>query len=139
LRVNSQVADTRRQKQATLIALIGVSLVLGIVDVALGFPLTESPGRLAFTLGGNLALLLIGFRWLQIDAVELDIRRPNWLNVGIILLAAVFVPYYLYKTRPANRRLPAIAGFFGLVFACMFGTAIGAMLMQAVTGVPAAP
>jgi hypothetical protein len=138
--VNSPAADTRRQKQTTLISLIGVSLVLGIVDVALALPLDDSPGRLAFTLGGNLALLLIGFRWLQIDARELDIRRPNWLNVGIILLAAVFVPYYLYKTRPANHRLPAIAGFFGLVFTCMLGTAIGAMLMQAMTGAaPAAP
>ncbi|MEO7326021.1 MAG: hypothetical protein ABIW82_14450 [Dokdonella sp.] len=136
--MNSPLPDMRRQKRATLIALIGVSFLLGIVDVALGFPATESPGRLAFTLGGNLALLFIGFRWLQLDARELDIRRPNWLNAGIILLAAVFVPYYLYKTRPMHRRLPAIAGFFGLVFACMIGTAIGAMVMQAIIGTPVA-
>lgn len=136
--MNSPAPDTHRQKQTTLIALVGVSLLLGIVDVALGFPPAESPGRLAFTLGGNLVLLLIGFRWLQLDARELDIRRPSWLNVGIVLLAAVFVPYYLYKTRPATRRLPAIVGFFGLVFACMVGTAIGAMLMQAIIGTPAA-
>ncbi len=136
--MNSPLPDAHRQKQATLVALIGVSLLLGIVDVALGFPPTESPGRLAFTLGGNLVLLLIGFLWLQLDARELDIRRPNWLNVGIILLAAVFVPYYLYKTRPGPRRLPAIAGFFGLVFACMIGTAFGAMVMQAIIGTPVA-
>lgn len=137
--MNAPVSDMRRQKQVTLIALIGVSIALGILDVALALPLTDNPGRLAFTLGGNIALLLIGFRWLQIDARELDIRRPQWLNVAIVLLAAIFVPYYLYKTRPANHRLPAIAGFFGLIFACMMGTAIGARLMQLMSGTPAAP
>jgi hypothetical protein len=137
--VNSPIADTRRRKQAALIALVGAAFVLGIVDAALGLPSTDSPGRLAFTLVGNIALLLIGFRWLQIDAIELDIRRPGWLNAGIILLAAVFVPYYLYKTRPAGHRLPAIAGFFGLVFACMIGSAIGALLMQSMAGAPTVP
>jgi peptidoglycan/LPS O-acetylase OafA/YrhL len=137
--VNSPAPDARRRKQTALIALVGAALVLGIVDAALGLPSTESPGRLAFTFGGNIALLLIGFRWLQFDAAELDIRRPTWLNVGIILLAAVFVPYYLYKTRPAGHRLPAIAGFFGLIFACMIGSAIGALLMQAMSSTPAAP
>ena len=137
--MNAPAPDTRRQKQTALTALVGASIVLGIVDTALSLPSSDSPGRLAFTFGGNIALLLIGYRWLQIDAAELDIRRPTWLNVGIILLAAVFVPYYLYKTRPADRRLPAIAGFFGLVFACMIGSAIGALLMQSMSGTPAVP
>jgi hypothetical protein len=135
--VNSPAPDTRRQKHTALIALVGAAVVLGIVDTALGLPSTDSTGRLAFTFGGNIALLLIGFRWLQIDAAELAIRRPTWLNVGIILLAAVFVPYYLYKTRPADHRLPAIAGFFGLIFACMIGSAIGALLMTSISGTPA--
>jgi hypothetical protein len=135
--VNSPAPDTRRQKHTALIALVGAAVVLGIVDTALGLPSTDSAGRLAFTFGGNIALLLIGFRWLQIDATELAIRRPTWLNVGIILLAAVFVPYYLYKTRPADHRLPAIAGFFGLIFACMIGSAIGALLMTSISGTPA--
>ena len=79
-------------------------------------------------------LLLVGFHWLRLDAAELDIRRPTWLSIGIVALAAVFVPYYLYKTRPEGRRLPAIAGFAGLVFACMIASAIGAMLMSALSG-----
>jgi hypothetical protein len=113
--------------------------VLGIVDVALGFPVDDNRARLLFTFVSNIALLLLGFRWLQLDSAELGIRRPIWLNIGIILLAAVFVPYYLYKTRPTERRLPAIAGFFGLVFACLLGSAVGAMLMSALSGTPATP
>ena len=137
--MNSSAPDARRRKRTTLIALIGASLVLGIVDAALGVPQADSAGRLAFTFGGNIVLLLIGFRWLQLDAAELDIRRPTWLNFAIILLAAVFVPYYLYKTRPPTHRLPAIGGFFGLVFACMVGSAIGALLMQSMAGTPPTP
>jgi hypothetical protein len=79
-------------------------------------------------------MLLIGFRWLHLDAAELDIRRPMWLNVGIVMAAAIFVPYYLYKTRPAGRRLPAIAGFFALVMACAMASALGAAAMAFFSG-----
>ena len=137
--MNPPATDPRRSKQATLIALVGASVALGILDAALALPAGDSGGRLALTFGGNIALLLIGFRWLQLDAAELDIRRPLWLNIAIVLLAAVFVPYYLHKTRPAGHRLQAIAGFFGIVFACMIGSASGALLMQWLAGAAAAP
>jgi hypothetical protein len=131
-------SSLHRQKQATLVALLGASVVLGIVEVALGLPMQDSQQRLVFTFVGNLALLLLGFRWLQLDARELDIRRPTWLNIGIVLLAAVFVPYYLFKTRPPERRLLAIASFFGLVIACMLASALGAVLMATLSGSPLA-
>jgi peptidoglycan/LPS O-acetylase OafA/YrhL len=137
--VNTVPPTLHRQKQAALVALLGASVVLGIVEVALGLPMQNSPERLGFTFAGNLALLVLGFRWLQLDARELDIRRPLWLTVGIVLLAAVFVPYYLFKTRPPERRLVAIAAFFGLVFACMLASAFGALLMGALSGTPAPP
>jgi peptidoglycan/LPS O-acetylase OafA/YrhL len=135
--VNAVPPPLQRQKQAALVALLGASVVLGIVEVALGLPMQNSPERLLFTFVGNLALLVLGFRWLQLDARELDIRRPLWLNVGIILLAAVFVPYYLFKTRPPERRLVAIAAFFGVVLACMLASALGALMMGALSGTPA--
>lgn len=134
--MNAVPPTLQRQKQAALVALLGASVVLGIVEVALGLPMQNSPDRLLFTFVGNLALLVLGFRWLQLDARELDIRRPLWLNIGIILLAAVFVPYYLFKTRPPERRLVAIAAFFGVVFACMLASAFGALLMSALSGTP---
>ena len=135
--MNTTAPDTQRRKHAALIALLGASLALGLVDAAFGLPASDSSLRFGLTVLGNVALLLIGFRWLQLDAHELDIRRPMWLTVCIVLFAAVFVPYYLYKTRPAGHRLQAIAAFFGLVFACMVATAIGAALMTSFGGVAA--
>jgi len=121
--------DYRKQKQIALSTLIGASLALGVIDAAM--QLQSSSG---LTLIGSLAMLVIGFRWLTLDSAELDIRRPMWLNVGIVMAAAIFVPYYLYKTRPAGKRLTAIAGFFALVLACAFVSAIGATAMTYFSG-----
>jgi len=135
--VNEPAVDFRRRKHAALTALVGASFALGVVDAALGLPSAQDGTRLLVTLLGNVALLVLGFRWLSLDARELDIRRPTWLDVCIVLFAAIFVPYYLYKTRPQERRVPAIAAFFGLVVGCMFATGIGASLALQFGGAPA--
>lgn len=133
--MNSPAPDYRRQKQIALTTLIGASLVFGVLDAALRLHSSS-----ALTLIGSLAMIIIGFRWLQLDAAQLDIRRPVWLNVGIVLAAAIFVPYYLYKTRPAGKRLPAIAGFFAIVFGCAVVSALGAAMMEYFSGAaPATP
>jgi len=133
--VTQAAPDYRRQKQIALTTLIGASLVLGIIDAALQL---QSSSGLTFV--GSLAMLIIGFRWLTLDSAELDIRRPMWLNIGIVMAAIIFVPYYLYKTRPAGRRLPAIASFFAIVLACALTSAIGAAAMMYFSGtMPAAP
>jgi hypothetical protein len=114
--------------------LIGASLALGIVSAAL--QLDRYNG---FALLGSLAILFVGFRWLALDAAELGIHRPLWLTVGIVMAAAVFVPYYLYKTRPEGRRGPAIIAFFGLVLACAFASALGGSLMSYFSGDDTSP
>lgn len=124
-----EAPDYRRQKQIALTTLVGASLVLGIVSA--GLHLDRYNG---FALLGSLAILVIGFRWLSLDSAELDIRRPLWLNVGIVMAAAIFVPYYLYKTRPQGKRGPAIVWFFGIVLACAFASEIGGSLMVYLTG-----
>ena len=127
--MTKEAPDYRRQKQIALTTLIGASLVLGIVDAALQL---QSSSGLTFV--GSLAMLIIGFRWLTLDSAELDIRRPMWLNIAIVMAAIIFVPYYLYKTRPAGRRLPAIASFFAIVLACAMTSAIGAAAMMYFSG-----
>ena len=113
-------------------ALMGVSVVLGILETAL---VPESgTGDRAFLveLLGAVVMLLIGFYWLHFDSRERGIRRPAWLDIGIVMLALVFVPYYLYKTRPAGGRTTSIFAFFGLIFGSVALSSIGALLMRAV-------
>lgn len=128
--VDRTAAAFSDRKRAVLIALIGSGLVLGALDAwlfgAVGSEGMPQGNRLGFTVIGTVIQLFIGFRWLQLDARQLDIRRPGWLNVGIIMAAIFFVPYYLLKTRPEGRRGVAMIGFFGLVIAIMAATSIGA-------------
>ncbi|MFT3790140.1 MAG: hypothetical protein QM741_03490 [Rudaea sp.] len=124
--------DFYSRKQAALIALLGVSLVLGIVEAALLPALGEK--MFALQVCGSAIMLLIGFYWLHIDSRHLGIRRPTWLNLGIVLIAIAFVPYYLYKTRAIGQCGKAIGAFFGLVIACAFLSTIGALLSMSLQG-----
>ena len=120
-----------QRKAATLVTMLGVALVFGVLNVALHPDAMQANAITGTQVVANVVLLLLGFRWLQIDSAQLDIRRPWWLNVGVVLLAIVFVPYYFYKTRPEGRRLRPILGFFGVVLAVGVVSAIGSMLMMA--------
>lgn len=130
------------RKKNALLMLPVIALLLGAIDVMLfGAPTTTgtmgaTPGgpRLLVAIAGNIALLVTGFRWLYWDSLQLDIRRPAWLNVGIILVAIVFVPYYLYKTRPEGRRLLPIAAFFALIVVVSMANVVGAGLAEALPG-----
>lgn len=125
-----EAEQARRQKNAAITAMLGVSLVGGIIVAAFGPAPSESGISLSLPqLVANVVLFVLGFRWLQVDSAQLDIRRPIWLNIGIILLAAVFVPYYFFKTRPAGARMTPILSFFGLVIGCAMASAIGTILM----------
>ncbi|HET9031935.1 MAG TPA: hypothetical protein VFN25_03415 [Dokdonella sp.] len=119
----------QRQKATAIAGMFGVSLVTGIVVTALAPNAAETGMPLGIQLVANIVLFVLGFRWLHADSAALDIRRPTWLNIGIILMAAVFVPYYFFKTRPEGARLAPILRFFGLIFACAFTSVIGSTLM----------
>ncbi len=130
--------NLRERKRAALIAMVAAAFVLGAVDTWLfGPPGPLQGGRLIAAVVGNAALLLIGFHWLHLDAQQLVIRRPAWLNIGIVLVAVGFVPYYLFKTRPDGQRGIAIAGFFGMVVAVSLAMSFGSALVGIVSGDPA--
>ena len=141
----------RRHKQRAIVSAYGISLVCGIL-FAIHFPGLTRPETLQASMESlrvhwinwmyQVAMLLACFAWLHADARELDIRRPWWLNVGIILVPPVFVPYYLYKTRAPGRRLQPILVFFAILvssgFAMVVGLTVGVMFAAAPTAVPGA-
>jgi hypothetical protein len=135
--VNATPDPLQRRKTQTIAAAFGIHLVLGAALVSL-YPGMADPAAAESAVAQirssplnilyQIAALAVCFAWLHFDARQLDIRRPWWLNVGIVLFSSVFVPYYLYKTRPPGRRAPAIFGFFGIVFGCVVAMMIGMML-----------
>jgi len=57
------------------------------------------------------------FAWVRIDSYEHQFQRSPLLNIGIVGVAFVFVPVYLYKSRPSGSRAKVL-GYFVL---CFFG------------------
>jgi len=132
----------QRRKQQLISTAFGVSFVFGVLAIMLypGLAIPELAQQTAVELRGSafnytyqLFFLLVCFTWLTLDSRQLDIRRPLWLNIAIVLLTSVFVPYYLYKTRPPGLRLAAILTFFGILFGGAFTMLAGAFLALAMS------
>ena len=138
----------QRRKTQAIAAVFGINLVFGVLLVFL-YPDLANPAAAQAAIGSlrgsaanivyEIAVLIVCFIWLGLDSRQLQIRRPWWLNVGIVLLTSVFVPYYLYKTRPPGQRGHAILGFFGIVFGSLIAMTIGMALALALHGGAPAP
>ncbi|HEU4665937.1 MAG TPA: hypothetical protein VFS55_18050 [Dokdonella sp.] len=134
-----------KRKTQVIAAALGTHVVLGGIMLVL-FPGMMHPDTLQQTMetmqaqGVNLLFELVAlgfcFAWLTLDARQLEIRRPWWLNVGIVLFKSIFIPYYLYKTRPEGQRGTAILAWFGLYFAALLAMTAGAMIALMLGGAP---
>ena len=146
--MNATPDPYQRRKTQTIAAAFGIHLMLGAALVSI-YPGMADPVAAEATLAQirsspinilyQVAALAVCFTWLHFDARQLDIRRPWWLNVGIVLFSSVFVPYYLYKTRPEGRRAPAIFSFFGVVLGCIVAMMAGMVLAFSLYGPADAP
>ena len=88
-----------RPKTLVLVLLLAASLLSGAIDQYFypGQPLP--PTALAFTVVG--AFLI--FIWYRIDSTEIGYKRSPWLNVAVVALAIVALPYYFFRSRGAKR------------------------------------
>ncbi|MEO8011883.1 MAG: hypothetical protein ABI650_09590 [Dokdonella sp.] len=135
----------QRYKSQAIAAVFGINLVFG-VSIALLYPGMTDPATAQPAIANmrgsalnwiyQLAILIACFLWLGIDSRQLEIRRPWWLNVGIVVLTSVFVPYYLYKTRPEGQRMQPILNFFGIVFGGALAMMLGMFLALTMATAP---
>ena len=100
-------------KTLALLAIVACGALGGVVTA---YVLSRAP-QLEGALGiaGAAITLLPGFIWLREDGKENGYRRSPWFNIGIVLLALVFVPLYFYRSRKRGFRLRPILFFLGLV------------------------
>lgn len=97
--------------------LLFLSVVEGIVTGTLGDG-SEGAGIAGWVLTFmELALILA---WVHVDSADRSFQRTPLFNIGIAALAVVFVPVYLYRSRPPGQRRRAMMGL--LVF---IGLALG--------------
>ncbi|MBO9741269.1 hypothetical protein J7432_20235 [Xanthomonas axonopodis pv. begoniae] len=98
--------------RAALALIAGFSVVNGAASAVPGW---TSPG---IDLIWIVVQLLLLFVWLAADSRRLGYRRPAWMNIGIVALAVLFLPVYLYRSRPPGRRLRAFGGLLLAVLGC---------------------
>lgn len=64
-----------------------------------------------------LAVTLL-FLWYHVDSEQRGYRRSGLLNVAVVCMAAVALPYYLFRSRGARRGAAALLLALGGVGAC---------------------
>lgn len=48
------------------------------------------------------------FLWYRLDSNERSYKRSPWLSVSVVAIAAIGLPYYLFRTRGFKRGLIAV-------------------------------
>ena len=75
---------------------------------------------------------LIIFTWYYHDSNQRSYQRSALLNIGVVTLAIVAIPYYLIRTRERGQKSKAIlhlAGFFVLIIlSSVVGAIIGSLI-----------
>ncbi|UHQ18775.1 hypothetical protein LVB87_11340 [Lysobacter sp. KIS68-7] len=115
-------------KNIVWLALAVVSFLSGMADQYFYPGIPYPPTIIVATI----ACLLLLFAWYRIDAEQRGYRRSRLLDIGVILLAIVALPYYFFRSRGAKGGLLAtgalIAAWIGssmLVFAGSVATYYG--------------
>ncbi|MEZ5465531.1 MAG: hypothetical protein R3F22_09980 [Lysobacteraceae bacterium] len=115
-----------RGKAQAIAAILGLSLINGMLVTKFGGGLEV--GNRPMDLLTAMALFAVGFWWLHLDGRETGHRRSVLFNIGIVLLALLFVPLYFIQSRPSGERWQPVLGFLGLILASSVAAAIGAMM-----------
>jgi hypothetical protein len=95
---------------------IALLFILAVLDGGLSGALANAPRNVQMYqfFASTIAVVSLSFWWVHNDSVARGVRRSPLLNVGIVALAVVFVPVYLFRSREPGARLKAILTFFGL-------------------------
>ena len=113
------------QRRAILFVLFVLALLSGAIDGyrAINARPTSSPLDLiwAFAFGGA------SFAWYYFDALQVRFKRSKLLDVLVIALAFLAIPYYLFRSRPKGKRLRAVGLCLGFIVILIVATVVGGM------------
>lgn len=113
-------------KSAVWVAGAVLSLLAGATAQYV-YPYAESsPVDIVFTL---LGVLLI-FAWYRLDAALSGYRRSTGLNIAVIAIAIIGLPYYFFRSRGAKRGLIATGLFLLAIIGFSLLTAMGRLIVN---------
>jgi hypothetical protein len=102
------------QKAWVLVALGVASFLSGVIDQYF-YPGREwPPSAMGFTVIG----IFLVFIWYRLDSEQMNYRRSPWLNVGVIAIAIVALPYYFLRSRGLKKGALATLAMLLAIIAC---------------------
>jgi hypothetical protein len=105
--------------------LLALTLAISVVDareIATGI---RSPG---WSIVETLVFSFLCFFWYRLDSDARLYRRTALLNIAVVMMAPLALPYYLLRSRPAGARGRALLRFAGFVLLLVAASAAGAVL-----------
>lgn len=109
-----------------LIFILLLMVLDGFIDATYAAHGFDQP--LAWSLPLTLVFSFLTFLWYRRDSDQHSYRRSRWLNVGIIALSPVVLPYYLLRSRPHGQKLRALLRCVGFVVLMVLASAAGMIL-----------
>lgn len=86
-------------KNWILVALATSALLSGAIDQYF-YPNVEMPP----TAGAYMLInMLLIFFWYRLDSDAIGYRRSAWLNIAVVALALIALPWYFFRSRGARR------------------------------------
>jgi peptidoglycan/LPS O-acetylase OafA/YrhL len=110
----------------TLLALLLAITAVSTVDSYLHAHQIREPGW--WHLSATLALSLLIFGWYYFDSESRSYPRSTLLNIAVLGVAIVAIPYYLARSREKGKRLKAIIGLLGFCVLSIVFAALGQVL-----------
>lgn len=117
-------AARSRHKQARLVlaAILASVALTGGIDAHFAAHVQQPDW---WMVASTLAFNALIFAWYYFDSETQAYPRSPGLNVAVVLLAGIAVPYYLVRSRAKGRKLRAIFMLTGFVALCIAADALG--------------
>ena len=108
-------------KNKILLALVLASFASGAIDQYF-YPGVPFPPTAIL---GAIVIVLLMFSWYRIDAMQIGYKRSPWLNVGVIGLGILALPYYFFRSRGAKRGAIATVAMLLFFLTCNISMTAG--------------
>lgn len=107
-----------KRKTWAMLGIMTTAAMQGLLAAWLGH--ARQPVADAVTFGVfTFFAVLFPFAWLSEDRKERGLQRSYWFDVGVVSLAFIVIPAYLWRSRPRGRKLLAQLGMIGTLFASL--------------------
>jgi hypothetical protein len=110
--------------------LLFLSVLLGAVSAYLEAHHIREP--LWWYFGSTFLVLALIFAWYHMDSTLRSYQRSMLLNIGVVTVAVIALPYYIVRSRDKGqiaKDVMKLIGFFGLILVCgAFGGILANMI-----------